>query len=441
MGEYLPRKAAWKSLLEENNDFRRWYENLVRGSINTGNLYARTLIRLSKKLETTPSQILDNARADQRGFEDTILDFVTKLEREGKAPSYIDSYLKILKSWLEYNEINLKRKIKVGNLNRTPTIEDERIPTKDELKQILNYAKARGKCSIVLMAFSGLRPESLAYSHGLDGLEIRDLPELEIKENLVSFTKIPTMIVVRPEISKAKQKYFTFLGPEGCEYLKSYLEKRLAEGELIQPESALVSVKKGYGETGHRETGRENDHITTKTLTKEIRTAMRPRYDWRPYVLRSYFDTQLLIAENNGKIAHAYRQFFMGHKGDMEARYTTNKGRLPEEFIEDMRESYRKSLEYLETTKVEVSEDRLQNALRRQLLLVAGFDGDEIDELDLGMSDDEFQETVRKRLVGSMVNNGNNQRVVSMGEVEEFLGRGWSFVAKLSDEKAVLKIH
>ena len=40
-----------------------------------------------------------------------------------------------------------------------------------------------------------------------------------------------------------------------------------------------------------------------------------------------------------------------------------------------------------------------------------------------------------------MVNNGNSQRVVSMGKVEEFLGRGWSFVAKLSDEKAVLKIH
>ena len=157
-------------------------------------------------------------------------------------------------------------------------------------------------------------------------------------------------------------------------------------------------------------------------------------------MLRAYFDTMLLIAENNGKIAHAYRQFFMGHKGDIEARYTTNKGRLPEEFIEDMRDSYRKSLEYLETSKAEVSEDRLQNALRRQLLLVAGFDGDEIDELDLGMSDDEFQETIRKRLVGSMVNNGNSQKVVSMGDVEAFLGRGWSFVAKLSDEKAVLKI-
>jgi hypothetical protein len=105
-----------------------------------------------------------------------------------------------------------------------------------------------------------------------------------------------------------------------------------------------------------------------------------------------------------------------------------------------MRESYRKSLEYLETTKVEISEDKLQYALRRQLLLVAGFSGEEIDELDPGMSDEEFQEIVRRRLVGSMMNNGNSQRVVALGDVEDFLGRGWNFVAKLSDEKAIIKL-
>ena len=59
----------------------------------------------------------------------------------------------------------------------------------------------------------------------------------------------------------------------------------------------------------------------------------------RPYVLRAYFDTQLLLAESKGKMTHSYRQFFMGHKGDMEARYTVNKGRLTKDMIEDMRES------------------------------------------------------------------------------------------------------
>jgi len=55
------------------------------------------------------------------------------------------------------------------------------------------------------------------------------------------------------------------------------------------------------------------------------------------YVLRSYFDTQLMLAESKGLVLRDYRTFWMGHKGDIENRYTTNKQRLPEEVIEDMR--------------------------------------------------------------------------------------------------------
>ena len=67
----------------------------------------------------------------------------------------------------------------------------------------------------------------------------------------------------------------------------------------------------------------------------------------RPYVLRAYFDTQLLLAESSGCMTHAYRQFFMGHTGDMEARYTTNKGRLTEQMIEDMRGAFARSEPFL----------------------------------------------------------------------------------------------
>jgi len=438
----MPRVARWKSFLKEYPDFKRWYDNLARGSKITANENARVLYRFMKMHNMTPKSIIEQTKQDTRKFEDFLFDFVTRLESEGKAPSYIQIYLKVVRSWLQFNSIKLLRRIKVGDTSRTPTIEDERVPTKDELSQIIGYAKPRGKTSICFMAFSGLRPQVLGDNTGIDGLRLGDLPELDIKESQVEFLKMPSMVIVRPELSKAKHRYFTFLGPEGCRHLKAYLEKRIADGEILSKDTPIIAYKSGYGTTGYDDSStRTNNHVTTKTLTKEIRDAMRPKYTWRPYVLRAYFDTQLLIAENNGRMAHAYRQFFMGHKGDIEARYTTNKGRLPDEFIEDMRESYRRSLEYIETTRVEVAEDKLQNALRRQLLLVAGFDGDEIDEMDLGMSDEEFQDTVRKRLVGSMVNNGNSQRVVSVEDVEEFLGKGWSFVAKLSDEKAILKIQ
>jgi len=116
-----------------------------------------------------------------------------------------------------------------------------------------------------------------------------------------------------------------------------------------------------------------------------IRAAIRKAgFKWRPYVLRSYFDTQLMLAESKGLVLRDYRQFWMGHKGDIENRYTTNKCRLPESVIEDMREAYKRSQEYLQTTRTEESgEEKLRQAFRKQLLLVAGFTQDEVEKMDI----------------------------------------------------------
>ena len=79
------------------------------------------------------------------------------------------------------------------------------------------------------------------------------------------------------------------------------------------------------------------------------------------YVLRPYFDTQLLIAESKGKMVHDFRVFFMGHKGTMESRYTTNKGVLPEVLMHEMRQAFARSEEYLDQTDAsDVQEQRLQ---------------------------------------------------------------------------------
>jgi len=68
-----------------------------------------------------------------------------------------------------------------------------------------------------------------------------------------------------------------------------------------------------------------------------------------------------MLAESKGLVLRDYRQFWMGHKGDIENRYTTNKCRLPESVIEDMREAYRRSQEYLQTTRFkETSEEKLR---------------------------------------------------------------------------------
>jgi len=211
------------------------------------------------------------------------------------------------------------------------------------------------------------------------------------------------------------------------------LEERMREGERLTRDSPIITPKKD----------KRKPFITSVNIGDTIRSAMRRAgFKWRPYVLRSYFDTQLMLAESKGLVLRDYRTFWMGHKGDIENRYTTNKQKLPERVIEDMRDAYRRSQDFLQTTKAETaSEDKIKEEFRKQLLLVAGFKQEEIDRMNvLGMKDEEFQGMVRQKLVGNMANNGASQRVVDLNDVEGFLAKGWEFVAVLPNEKAIMKI-
>ena len=149
-----------------------------------------------------------------------------------------------------------------------------------------------------------------------------------------------------------------------------------------------------------------------------------------------------MLAESKGLVLRDYRTFWMGYKGDIENRYTTNRQKLPEEVVGDMREAYRRSQEYLQTTKVEsASEEKIRDAFRRQLLLIAGFRQDEIDKMDLSSIDDEeFQKMVRNRLLGTVANNGARQKVIRLGDLEGYIAQGWEFVAQLPNERAIVKL-
>jgi hypothetical protein len=151
----------------------------------------------------------------------------------------------------------------------------------------------------------------------------------------------------------------------------------------------------------------------------------------------------LMLAESKGLVLRDYRQFWMGHKGDIESRYTTNKQRLPESVVEDMRGAYARSEEFLQTkVKEETSEEKLRGSFRKQLLLVAGFTQVELDKMDVpSMNDEELQNIVRKRLLGGQAANGASQKVVSVDEANDYLAKGWEYVAKLSNNKVVIKMN
>jgi hypothetical protein len=111
--------------------------------------------------------------------------------------------------------------------------------------------------------------------------------------------------------------------------------------------------------------------------------------------------------------------------------------------IEDMRMAYERCQEFLQTTKPEeTSEEKLAQAFRKQLLLVAGFKQDEIDKMDLpAISDQEIQEIVRKKLLGAQSTNNAKQKVISIDQANDYLAQGWEYVTKISGNKVVIKMN
>jgi hypothetical protein len=441
-------KKEYAHLLEDPN-VRRWYNNLSKSSVIVADIYLRRLGTFCREAKLTPFQY---AKYSMRKMEDIAQDYIDDFEtrknpKTGKdyAPGYIDSNLKAIKSWAEWNRKKFERRIKISNASKTPTLENERVPTQKELGRVL-YAEStslRTRVSIALMAFAGPRPEVQGDYLGLEGLRIKDLPELKLSGGKVEFTKIPTIVVVREELSKSRHQYFTFLCEEGCEILKQYLEKRLSEGEALTTETPIISSSKSQqkkiSSVGIQDA---SPILRTTKVGNEIRTAMRAvELPWRPYVFRSYFDTNLMLAESKGLISHAYQQFWMGHIGDIEAKYTTRKHELPDEVVQDMRKSYQKVANHLLETPANqkgATSDEIKRMHQESLLSLAGYSKEQIDKMDLEeMSNEEIQRLAREKFFGITTNNGKRVAVL-VPQVDDLLSKGYKAEHNLPDGRVVM---
>jgi len=427
--------------IEGDPSVKRWLMNLGRGSPVTAEVAVRRLSRVCELLALTPKGILEKAKKNPMRFQDSLEDLVAKLEEEKKSPGYIQGLLKTVRSWLRYNNITLTRKIKIKNAGATPTIEDEQVPSQEELSRIFRTSTPRVRTAEALMAFADLRPESIGNFDGSDGLMLKDLPEMKIEKGKVKFEKIPTMVVVRSGLSKARHKYFTFLSDEGCTYLREHLEERIRAGEELGPESPLMGHERPRQST--------RTFVTTKKITLLIRKSMRKAgVRKRPYVLRAYAETQLIIAESKGKISHPYLQFIAGHKGDIESRYSTNKGRLPPDMIEDIRKCYKECEQFLSTIaqpleQANIVKEAKVEALKTVAKSIFGIDLVEVKvakekELKRELNKEEeiqlFENEIKK-----LRESPDPQKTVSEEELESYLAEGWGFVSVLPSKKILIK--
>jgi len=427
--------------LRANENVMRWYRNLQQGSPITGDVYLRALGLYCKINRTTPEGILEDAKSGK--LRNDFMDFVFKEGKENKAGSYIVRFKKVINSWVAFNGYDAGlQSIKIQGANTSPTLVDERPPSKDEIDAMLRNATVRGRAIISLLAFSGLRPESLGNYDGSDAIRLNDIEGLKISSDGVEFSKLPAVLRIRQskvQLSKKGHQYFTFIPEQSSKYIKDYLDTRLRQGEKLNADSPIISTDTRGSNT--RKTG----ILATAFLLRDVRDAIeKSGLKFRPYALRVYWASAMDVAEAKGLVSHNWREFWMGHTGDISARYSTNKV-LPPDTIEAMRETYRKCEKYITTEIRESNENDLAKIVRKSMLMLAGFKEEEIGKMDLdSMTDEEIAQKIKERMMGSvretLTRNAMGQMVIHKSKVEDFIGRGYEFVADLHNGKVVMRI-
>jgi len=383
---------------------------LRKSSVDTANERKKRFGRLHQMYGRLPADFVALGVDGATEFLRKMVDDMEKGEKDvfltedGKKfkPNYIRNFKKAVISWLRENNIIITADINVTSRDEDES-GDKSIPKPAHVQKVLNTSTdLREKTCVSLVAFAGLRENVIGSAEGTNGLMVRDLPEMQIKnaytrdekgnlvkvgEAEVTFTPgcIPTRIVVRESISKIGKKYQTFLNQTGCDNVKNYLERRMngrtvrtekgeqkmIPGEILTPTSPIVTAER-------LSVGR---FMRRNQISEKIKNAITAAgYTYNPYLLRNFFIDAMETAERHDIIKVTDdRLFWSGETPSMQATYTKfNKRPWPEKLAE-MRQVYEQaSDQYLTPARATyIPLEQAGNELKRLYLTEYGEMNDE----------------------------------------------------------------
>ena len=128
----------------------------------------------------------------------------------------------------------------------------------------------------------------------------------------------------------------------------------------------------------------------------------------------------------------------MGHKGDIEARYSTNK-RLPPDMIEEMRSAYIRASKYFETEEHGIKEEDVTKTMRKTAIMIletaygmqlSDKEKEELMGLEINELQDRLKEIFRDKKA-EILNDGNKHKTIPERELVQIYPRGDKVVVKL----------
>ena len=177
-----------------------------QGSDATRTIYGRYIRQFVEYHKTTHTK---TTKMSTDEAEDALKSFVNHLKREQKSGQTIKVARNAVKQWFLANKIQIISKLK--NVDDSKTYFDY-IPTKDDVRKVLDECRIDYKVVVCLIAFSGMRPG--------------DALKLKYESLKASYEREDEVLTISLQEEKKKNRYFTFLGPQGTRYMRELIERR-----------------------------------------------------------------------------------------------------------------------------------------------------------------------------------------------------------------------
>jgi hypothetical protein len=188
-------------------------------------------LKLQGTIEEQAMEFLIRARQSPEWAQDNLIQFIDyqneRVTRGEISPSTIPNYYRATKLFCEMNDLILSWKKISRGLAKVRKAANDRAPTLEELRQLVEYPDRRIKPIVYTMASSGIRIGAWDY------LQWKYVTPLTNQNGEVVAAKL----LVYPG---DYEQYYTFITPEAYASLKEWMDFRAQYGEKINGDSWVM---------------------------------------------------------------------------------------------------------------------------------------------------------------------------------------------------------
>jgi hypothetical protein len=188
-------------------------------------------LNLAGSLEEQANEFLNKARQNIQWSQDSIMRFLEfhkeRVRRKELAAGTLKNYYRATKLFCEMNDLTLNWKRISKGLPRVKNSSNDRAPTLEEIRKLIEYPDRRIKPMVYSMASGGFRLGAWDY---------------------LCWKHVSPMTNEKGEVIAAKllvyadepEEYYTFITPEAYNALKDWMDFRASYGEKITGDSWLM---------------------------------------------------------------------------------------------------------------------------------------------------------------------------------------------------------